>query len=205
MEPTKTHSSLNVRLVALILALAVGLPFLVIGGLVFLVYFFVAYEMRPHYDSVTWHYNDFSIVGSPSYAESLGTEGVLPANIEVDAVRSRFVPPDGEVIELDGRRIALSTISWDSAIAMSLSEPLRLRDGEDVVELLDRTGNRSSCLTVHFEQQKFKSLTAWSHVRIYNTSNGQYLDFQAKWSDVERVFGKPNKKEKKRNYHGKWV
>jgi hypothetical protein len=205
VEPTNTHyRQRNFRpmflgLGSLALAFAIGFPLLILGGVVFLYY-----GIRPYNDSVTWYYDEFRIVGSPNEAESLRAEGVLPQGIIVEKLTDRWVSPGNTILET-GRRVELSKIAWESAIEMSPQEPLRMPDGEDVVQLLDRTGYGSSYITVHFERQRFKSLSAWNHVRIHNTANGQSLDFHAKWSDVERVFGKPKKKEKQRHYHNKWV
>ena len=202
MDPTNTHSR-RPNLLGLFLktslALALVIGFLFLGGVAFLYY-----GLRPHYDRVIWYYDDFQIVGSTTTADQLSAEGHLPQNVIVEGLRGRFVPPSSEVIESTGQRVELSTITWDSAIAMAPKPPFRLADGQDLVDMLDEAGGTKH-LDVHFQGQRIVSIGVWGHVRIHNTSNGRSLDLQAKWSDVERVFGKPVKKEKKRIYHNKWV
>jgi hypothetical protein len=188
--PRPSHS-LPIVLTLSILASAISL-FICAGAAYQVIY--------PHHTRVVWYYDEFQMVGAPSGPDSLRAEGALPRNVAVAAISHRFrehqVPQ--VVVEL-GRRIELSTITWESAVAAwPEDEPLKLPDGKEMVEMLERTGG-SSQLTVKFEREKLKSVSAHAHVRIYNTANGQSLELlDSKWSDVERVFGKPTKKERLR-------
>jgi hypothetical protein len=202
MEPIDTHSpqppraSLSSRR-AILLALAIGIPLLACCGYpAYIVYEFVK---GPYVDSVVWHYDDFRIVGAPERPGSLRADGTPPGDIAVQSVTSRFISPKKTVIET-GPLIELSTITWESAnAASSREEPTDLGDGTVMVRMLDGT----SRLQVIFEAQEIKSVTAYFHLRIHNTSNGQWFELQSDdWSAVERVFGKPKTKEQSRHYVG---
>jgi hypothetical protein len=197
-SPHRPRAPLSPRRMIL-LTITIAVPLLACVG--WPAYMVSEFLKGPYDDRVIWYYDDFRMVGGPTAADSLRAKDVLPRNIIVEELTSRFISPESTVLEL-GRRVELSSITWDSALEMSPKEPLRLPDGDDMVQMLDPHGDGSSHITVHFEGKKFKSLSAWNDVRIHNTSNGQSMDLLADWSDVERVFGKPKSKEKKRLYIG---
>jgi hypothetical protein len=174
------------------------------AGAVLLISYIFLYEMRPYSQSMTWHYNGFRITGSLSQAWSLEAEGVPPRGIIVEEL-TWIGSPQNRVLET-GRRVELSTITWDSALELSSPDALERRDGEEIVAMLyrERSGTISR-ISVHFVGQQFKSLDAQGSFRIHSTANGKSFDTYAKWSDVEKVFGKPKKKKKERHYHNKWV
>jgi hypothetical protein len=181
MNPAKPSASPQFRS-GLFAVLATGLTLLFCSGLGYVAY---AIIRGPYVDHMTWHYEDFHVAGYPSRPSSLNAEGVPPQKIVVERQK-------------DGQRVELSTITWDSANAMSSNKPSSLSSGEDLIEMFDETGYGSCYLTVTFENGIFKSLSAHG-VRIHNTANGQSL-LLANWSEVERVFGKPENKEKSRHY-----
>lgn len=185
------------RVVLLVLAWCIGV--------VSLISYIFLYEMQPYSQSMTWHYEGFHIVGSLSQAWSLEAEGIPPRGIIVEELTYKRVSPQSHIVET-GRRVELSTITWDSAIEHSSPEAFKRRDGEGIVAMLyhNRTGLVSE-IAVHFGDQQFKSLDAHGQFRIHNTANGKSFDFDAEWTEVERVFGKPKKKKKQRHYHNKWV
>jgi hypothetical protein len=206
MEPTSQPSPQRLRIASILLWLAIGASLLTCGGLGYFVY---QLSLGPYVDRVIWYYDDFHMVGAPSRPDSLRAEGELPRNIVVEGTTSRFDPNQkpGEyprsIVKPDGRRVELSTITWESANAISTSkEPLDLGNGEVLVDMLDQGGGTNR-LSVHFEGERFKSHDAWGHVRITNTSNGQSFELlRDDWSAVERVFGKPKRKEQVRSHVG---
>jgi hypothetical protein len=189
MEPIDTHSPHRHRATfssrrAILLAIAIGVPLVACCG--WPAYMMYGILQGPYIDYTIWQYDDFQFSGGRAEVHSMRIKGRLPPYLEVE-VR-------------EGKRFKLASISWEALVITPEDEAslVHLRDGDVFMKL----GDTTYCCDVRFHHKEVEELTVFGHSTIHNMSNGQSVALPAKWSEIERVFGRPRDKKSGRSYVG---